>query len=67
MVGTPTFVVPTHTLDDFAATDFPLVVVADHNGIIRSIQVAADNPLVSGGFVDQVVDRVIALWPSTQP
>ncbi len=67
MVGTPTFVVPTHTLDDFAATDFPLVVVADHNGIIRSIQFAVDNPLVSGGFVDQVVDRVIALWPSTQP
>jgi hypothetical protein len=67
MVGTPTFVVPTHTLDDFAATDFPLVVVADHDGIIRSIQFAADNPLAPGGFVDQVVDRVIALWPSTQP
>lgn len=67
LAGTPTFVVPTHTLDDFAATDFPLVVVADHNGIIRSIQFAADNPLVSGGLVDQVVDRVIALWPSTHP
>ena len=67
LVGTPTFVVPNHTLDDFAAIDFPLVVVADHDGVIRLIQIAVDNPLVLGGFVDQVVDHVTTLWPSTRP
>lgn len=67
LVGTPTFVVPTHTLDDFAAIDFPLVVVTDHNGIIRWIQIAPDNSLVPGGWIDQVVDHVISNWPSAQP
>ena len=46
LVGTPTFVVPTQTLNSFAATDFPLIVVTDHNGIIRSVQVAPDNAMV---------------------
>jgi hypothetical protein len=35
--GTQTIVVPNETLDAFAATDFPLIVAADHNGIIRTI------------------------------
>jgi hypothetical protein len=65
--GTPTFVVPTRTLEDFAAADFPLIVVADHSGIIRAIQIADDKPLVQGGLIDQLVDHVIALWPATQP
>jgi hypothetical protein len=63
LAGTPTFVVPSHTLNDFAAADFPLVVVADRNGIIRSIEVASEKPLVPGGLVDQLAEHVIALWP----
>jgi hypothetical protein len=67
LVGTPTFVVPTQTLNSFVATDFPLIVVTDHNGIIRSIQVAPDNAMVPGGFVDQIIDHVIDLWPPPKP
>lgn len=66
-MDTPTFVVSTHTLDDFAAIDFPSVVVTDHNGIIRWVQIAADNSLVPGGWIDQAVDHVISSWPSGQP
>jgi thiol-disulfide isomerase/thioredoxin len=67
LVGTPTFVVPSQTVDSFVATDFPLIVVADHNGIIRSIQVAPDNAMVPGGVVDQIVDHVVNQWPPPKP
>jgi hypothetical protein len=67
LVGTPTFVVPTETLDSFVANDFPLIIVADHDGIIRSIQVAPDNAMVPGGIVDQVADHVVHIWPPQQP
>jgi hypothetical protein len=62
LVGTPTFIVSTQTLDQFAADDFPLIVVADHHGIIRWVQVASDNALLPGGSVDQIVDHVIHQW-----
>jgi hypothetical protein len=65
--GTVTFVVPNHTLDDFSATDYPLIVVADHNGIVRSMEVATDNALVPGGLVDQLAAHVVALWPPPKP
>jgi hypothetical protein len=64
--GTPTFVVPTHTLDDFAATNFPLVVVVDHRGTIRAIQPTDENPLAPDGLIDQLAAHVITLWPPTQ-
>jgi len=67
LVGTPTFVVPSQTLNSFVATDFPLIVVVDHNGIIRSIQVAPDNAMVPGGVVDQIVDHVANQWPPPKP
>ena len=66
LAGTPTLVVPNQTLTSFVATDFPLIVVADHSGIVRSIQVAPENALVADSLIDQIVDRVIEQWPPPQ-
>jgi tetratricopeptide (TPR) repeat protein len=63
LAGTPTLVVPSQTLDTFVARDFPLIVVADRNGIVRIIQVAPEKALVPDGFIDQIVDRVLEQWP----
>jgi hypothetical protein len=41
-------------------------VVADHSGIVRSIQVAPENALVADSLIDQIVDRVIEQWPPPQ-
>lgn len=65
LAGTPTFVVPKETLDSFVATDFPLIVVTDHQGIIRAIQPAPDDAMIPGSFVDQLVHHVIDHWPSS--
>jgi hypothetical protein len=62
--GTPTLVVPNDTLKTFAATDFPLIIATDHNGIVRSIQIAPDNALVQGGTIDQLVDHILEHWPA---
>ena len=67
LAGTPTLVVPNEALAAFLATDFPLIVVADHSGIVRSIQVAPENALVADSLIDQIVDRVIEQWPPLQP
>jgi hypothetical protein len=66
LAGTPTLVVPNQTLTAFVATDFPLIVVADHSGIVRCIRVAPENALVPDGLIDQIVDRVIEQWPPPQ-
>jgi hypothetical protein len=66
LAGTPTLVVPNQTLTAFVATDFPLIVVADHSGIVRNIQVAPENALVADSLIDQIVDRVIEQWPPPQ-
>ncbi|RSL15497.1 hypothetical protein EDE15_0986 [Edaphobacter aggregans] len=62
--GTPTLVVSNDILTRFAANDFPVLIVTDHNGIIRFLQTAPENVLVSGGLADQVVARVIEQWPA---
>ena len=67
LVGTPTFVVPTDTLSHFAAEDFPLIVVIDHDGMIRSIQVAPENVLTPGGLMDQIVTHVVHTCPPSKP
>lgn len=67
LVGTPTFVVPTSTLNNFVATDFPLLIVADHNGIVRWLQVTPDNAMDPGGLVDQVASHVAKQWPLSPP
>jgi len=67
LAGSPTIVVPNETLNTFVATDFPLIIVTDHNGIVRDIQLAPDNALVPGGLIDQVVYHVIDHWPPPGP
>ena len=61
--GTPTLVVSKDVLSTFAATDFPLLIVTDHSGIIRFLGTAPENAFVPGGLVDQVTGRVIQQWP----
>ena len=66
LAATPTFVVPTKTLDAFAAPDFPFIVVADRNGIIRAMQVTNETALVPGGQIDQMADHINQLWPAAK-
>jgi hypothetical protein len=63
LLGTPTLIVPNETLNSFAATDFPLVIATDHNGVIRTIQLAPDNTLAPDGFIYQLVRHILANWP----
>ena len=63
LVGTPTLIVPPETLTTFVATDFPLLIATDHQGIVRYIQPAPENALVSGGIVEQIADRIVEQWP----
>jgi hypothetical protein len=63
LMGTPTLIVPPETLNTFVATDFPLLIATDHNGIVRYIQTAPDNALVPGGLAEQIVDRITDQWP----
>jgi hypothetical protein len=63
LMGTPTLIVPPETLDTFVATDFPLLIATDHDGIVRYIQTAPDNALVPGGLAEQIGDRITDQWP----
>lgn len=60
---TPTLIVSNDILTRFAATDFPFLIVTDHEGIIRFLQPAPENVLAAGGLADQVITRVIEQWP----
>jgi hypothetical protein len=61
--GTPTLIVSNDIPSRFAVTDFPFLIVTDHQGIIRFLQPAPENTLVPGGLMDQVTARVIEQWP----
>jgi hypothetical protein len=63
LLNTPTLIVPTETLDTFVASDFPLIIATDHDGIVRYIRPAPDNALVEGGLIDQIADRILEQWP----
>jgi len=67
LTGTPTLVVPNEILKTFDAPDFPLIVVVDHRGTIRAIQVAPQNALRPDYLVDQIADHVVKLWPPPAP
>jgi hypothetical protein len=67
LIGTPTLVVPNETLNAFVATDFPLILVTDHRGIVRAIQIAPQNALAPNGLVDLIVSHVLDQWPSPAP
>lgn len=61
--STPTLIVPNDLLTRFAVTDFPVLIITDHKGIIRFLQPAPENVLASGGLADQVIARVVEQWP----
>lgn len=62
--GTPTLVFANDLPETvFAATDFPLLIVTDHAGLIRFLQVAPENAFVPGGIVDQLATHVAKFWP----
>ncbi|HEY6413527.1 MAG TPA: hypothetical protein VIX42_07560, partial [Edaphobacter sp.] len=63
LLDTPTFVVSNNILTQFAVTDFPFLIVTDHDGIIRFLQPAPENVLAPGDLADQVIKRVLEQWP----
>ena len=65
--GTPTLIVPPATLAQFAATDFPLLIAVDPQGVIRFIQPAGENALNPGDFLDQIVMHITKQWPRQKP
>jgi thiol-disulfide isomerase/thioredoxin len=66
LAGTPTVIVPVGTMDTFVATDFPLLIVTDGQGIVRYLGTLPENGLVDGGLLDQVAERVMEQWPSSE-
>ena len=63
LLGTPTLIVHTETLNTFVANDVPLIVATDHSGIVRYLRPAPDNALVQGGLIDQIAARILEQWP----
>jgi hypothetical protein len=60
--GTPTLVVASNTLTQFAAADFPLLIAIDHEGIVRFIQQDNETALISGDFLDQITMNIAKQW-----
>ena len=61
---TPTIVVGPALLDQFAATDVPLLILTDPQGIVRVVQPVDQDALTRGGTIDSAIARVGAQWPS---
>ena len=62
--GTPTLAVPNETLNTFVATDFPLLIVTDHDGIVRAILTAPENALEPEGLTELLAQHVMEHWPA---
>ena len=67
LLRTPTLTVPTATLTQFAAADFPLLIVVDHANIVRFAGTAPEAALEPGNFLDQVVSHVADTWSASAP
>jgi hypothetical protein len=63
LAGTPTLIVPSETVDTFLATDYPLVVATDHDGIVRALIVAPNTALQPGGLAEQLAQHIVSHWP----
>lgn len=62
--GTPTLVVAPAVLAQFGATDFPFLIVTDHDGIIRlMLPGAPENAMAAGSTIDQIASHVAQQWP----
>lgn len=67
LAETPTVIVPPSVLTQFAAEDFPLLIMADSHGIVRIVQSVSDDVLQPGGTMDTAVARIAATWPLAAP
>jgi hypothetical protein len=64
LAGTPTLIVPSETVDAFVATDYPLVIATDHDGVVRALIVAPKTALQPGGLVEQLAQHILMHWPT---
>lgn len=62
---TPTIVVEPALLDQFAATDVPLLILTDPQGIVRVVQPVGEDAIARGSTIDSAIARVGAQWPQT--
>ena len=62
LAETPSVVVPPSVLTQFASEDFPFLILADAQGIIRVIQPVAEDALQQGGTMDSAIAAVVANW-----
>lgn len=67
LAETPTVVVPPGVLTQFAAEDFPLLIMTDSHGVVRLLQSVSDDVLQPGGTLDTAVSRVGKTWPLNPP
>jgi hypothetical protein len=67
LAETPTIVVPASVLTQFAAEDFPFLIVADSHGIVRLIQPADYDVVQSGGALDSAIALIAETWPAPGP
>ncbi len=63
LAETPTVVVPPAVLTQFAAEDFPFLIIADAHGIIRVIQPVDEDIVQPGGTLDSALAVVGRTWP----
>lgn len=56
--GTATLLVPTNTAETFAATDFPLGIVTDTDGVIRFIGTIPLDAFNGDGYVGKIITRM---------
>jgi hypothetical protein len=67
LAETSTVVVPASVLDQFAASDFPFLVIADAHGVVRVAQPVDGDAMLPGSTVDTAIARVGAQWPAVPP
>jgi len=63
LAETPTVVVPPAVLTQFAAEDFPFLIIADAHGVIRVIQPVDEDIVQPGGTLDSALAVVGRTWP----
>jgi len=61
---TPTIVVEPALLDQFAATDVPLLILTDAQGVVRVVQPVDEDAIARGSTIDSAIARVGTQWPS---
>ncbi len=67
LTETSTVVVLPAVLDQFTATAYPFLIVADGHGIVRVVQPVAEDALQPGGTIDTAIAWVGGQWPTVAP